>query len=156
MDKIIGIGEAMTSANPQDVLKTFALSSCVAITAYSPIRRVAGMIHMALPTPPNLEEGLSRPYYYVKTGIPLFFNQLYRQHGCSKNELNVTIFGGAESIYDNDSFRIGQRNLMATLAMLSMLGLKIIGSQTGGQISRTLELDVATGLVTVTSQPLNI
>ena len=47
MDKIVGIGEYAISNRREDIIKTFALASCVAVTAYSPSKGVAGMVHIA-------------------------------------------------------------------------------------------------------------
>ena len=63
MDRIIGIGEYIISDDPEDSIKTFALASCVAVTFYNPFIHLAGMVHIALPTPMDLEEAQRRPGY---------------------------------------------------------------------------------------------
>ena len=45
----------------------------------------------------------------------------------------------------NDPFRIGERNIRATLDYLQQYGYGVGGSQTGGSINRTLHLEISTG-----------
>ena len=55
MNRIVGIGEYVISNAPEDFIKTFALSSCVAVTFYNPSIHLAAMVHIALPTTTDLE-----------------------------------------------------------------------------------------------------
>jgi len=156
MDIIIGIGEWAVSNKQEDVLKTFALASCVAVTVYSPIRRVAGMIHIALPSPPIAGAIPDRKGYYATTGIPLLLHEMRNRYGCSKGELDIQLFGGARSVSDRDVFQIGQRNLDTIQEILKSLNLKYKATETGGTYSRSLRMEVATGRIEVTYQPIMI
>lgn len=156
MNRIVGIGEYMVSSNTEDILKTYALSSCVAITLYSPLKKIAGMIHVALPSP--MDQGVNefRAGYYATSGVPLLFNVMRTQFGCLEGELQIHLYGGAESIRKNDCFKIGQRNLEAVGKIFSSRKLTAQHSEVGGTISRTLEMEVATGSVRVFSQPITV
>lgn len=156
MNQIVGIGEFKVSSNTEDILKTYALASCVAITLYSPLKKIAGMIHVALPYPLDEEENEARPGYYATSGVPILFNVMRSQFGCLEGELQIHLYGGAESIRKNDCFKIGQRNLEAVDKLFSNRKLTAHHSEVGGTISRTLEMDVATGSVKVFSQPIII
>lgn len=157
MDVIVGIGEYAVSDNCDDVLKTFALSSCVAITVYSKTKKAAGMVHIALPTPPASKiDSIKKPCYYATTAIPLIINKMYHNFGCKKDELEIHIFGGADSIRNNDVFNIGQKNIIAVKKTLFYLNIKRFRSQTGGTNSRTLRMEVETGKITVDEQPIKI
>lgn len=156
MDIIIGIGEWAVSNNQEDVLKTFALASCVAVTVYSPIRRVGGMIHIALPSPPFTGGIPDRKGYYATTGIPLLLHEMRNRYGCNKGELDIQLFGGARSVSDRDVFQIGQRNLDTIQGILKGLHLKYRATETGGTYSRSLRMEVATGRIEVTYQPIRI
>ncbi|MCW2278327.1 chemotaxis protein CheD [Heliophilum fasciatum] len=156
MEKVIGIGEFGISNQVNDTIRTYALASCVAITVYSSKKKVAGMIHVALPMPgeKNLHKlGLA---YFATTGIPLLFERLYNIYGCSKDELKIHMYGGADSIRQDDQFRIGMRNVEAARSTLAELNLMIHHAEVGGTCSRTLLMEVATGKVQVTTQPLSI
>ncbi len=156
MKNIVGIGEYAISDNKVNLLKTFALASCVAVTAYSPIRKKGAMIHVALPEPDTEKDRMARPGYYATTGIPLMIEKLCYEHGCTKGELEIKIFGGAESIRENDIFNIGKRNIKAVVETLHNLHLRILSAQVGGRVSRTIELDTNTGEVYISTQPINI
>ncbi len=154
MYKVIGIGEYNISNDQTDIIKTYALSSCVAVTAYCPRMKAAGMVHVALPeytgndVPPN--EG-----YYASTGIVALIDKLCMKYSCKKDDLIIRIYGGANSTNKNDVFRIGEKNISAVMEALSGLGLKIDKAEIGGFVSRTIELDVATGQVKMLTQPFN-
>ena len=155
MDIIIGIGEYAFSNKKIDKLKTFALSSCVALTAYSHERTVAGMVHIALPSPGCKGDVKTRPGYYATTAVPILINAMRSQFGCVQSELKVHLYGGAKSIR-NDVFNIGERNIDAVKYILANFNIRSAKEDLGGMKSRTLEMDVATGDILVFSQPLKI
>ena len=47
---IVGIADLKTSANAADVVITYALGSCLGITAHDPVARVGGMVHVMTPS----------------------------------------------------------------------------------------------------------
>jgi chemotaxis protein CheD len=156
VQRIVGIGEMIISNNIEDTIKTFALASCVGVAVYSSFRKVGGIIHIALPKPTNSEEGVIRRCYYASTGIPLFINRMCINYGCLKGELRISIFGGANSIRNNDIFNIGRKNIEAVKYMLNEMNLKFNDIETGKSVSRTIELDVFTGEVVVSYQQIKI
>ncbi|HOT63020.1 MAG TPA: hypothetical protein PLU93_09165 [Treponemataceae bacterium] len=52
---------------------------------------------------------------------------------------------------DRGIFDIGKRNVLAAKRILWMSSLGAIAEDTGGEISRTVSVHVATGVMTVTS-----
>jgi chemotaxis protein CheD len=158
MDKIVGIGEYAISNNPEDILKTFALASCVGLTVYCPEHGVAGLVHIALPHPSeeSSSDSFQRPYYYAITAVPFLINQVCNRCGCPKNKLELSLFGGADSSNEKDVFHIGRKNIQQTKQILDEMNLKYNDEHTGGTLSRTLEMEVATGRIKVTTQPLRI
>ena len=86
MDIIIGIGEFAISDNPQVVIKTFALGSCIAVVMQCPQNGVLGMAHIALPSSEiNREESNSRPGYYADTAIALLLDRFMNKYKCRKS-----------------------------------------------------------------------
>lgn len=156
MDKIVGIGEYAISNNGKDTIKTFALASCIAMTAYSPAKNAAGIIHIALPAPLEHEGFEQKTCYYAATGIPFLIDKMCREYGCLGGELEIRLYGGADSICSNDVFKIGQKNIEAVKSILLKMKLKASKTQVGGTSSRTLEMDVSTGEVRITVHPLRI
>lgn len=157
MDIVVGIGELAISGNENDVLKTFALGSCVALMAYAPDKKVLGMVHIALPdSSVNSEDGRLRPGHYADTAVPLLINKICYEHGCHKNGLIFNIYGGARSAQNGDVFKIGERNIYVVKKILALNNVVCTGADIGGNYSRTIEADVATGTVKLDLYPMKI
>lgn len=154
-DRFVGLGDLAFSCEPKDVIKTFALASCVGITAFCAAPLVAGMIHIVLPDAPEYSSVTQSPCYYAATGVPLFVERL-AAHGCKKDEIIVNIYGGASSVRKNDFFNIGARNLAAVEESLRRLRVPFRLADVGGLVSRSLYLDVGTGAVAISRQPIVI
>lgn len=155
MDRIVGIGDYIISNDEQDILKTYSLGSCVAMTVYSKQRKVAGLIHMALSHPSIYNDNL-KPEYYVLTGIPKLLENMNRNYGCHKKEINICLFGGSSLITNNDLFHIGENNIQTSKEVLQRLGYTVSHCDVGGTISRTVYLEVLTGDITLFTQPMTI
>lgn len=148
MQQIVGIGEYAISSNLNDSIKTFALSTCVALTVYSPLRKVLGMVHIALPYSGADKTGVP-PGYYADTAVPLLIDQICSNYGCCIGELVFHLYGGASSAKNRDIFKIGKRNIFAVKTILASYFVRIDDKETGGVCSRTVETDVATGKVRI-------
>lgn len=155
MHKIIGIGEYVISDKPEDFIKTFALSSCVAVTVYNPFLHLAGMVHIALPNSADLEEVKRRPGYYATSGIPILIYKMCREYGGQRADLQVKLFGGAISLRTNDYFKIGPKNIKAVRETLLGMDLKISDACIGGTISRTITMSVLSGEIEIAALPIN-
>lgn len=155
MELIVGMGQYAISGGEEDILRTFALASCVAVTAYHPIKRAAGMIHIVLPTPLSRKDVTERPAYFAQTGVPLLIHVMCRRTGCRKEELLIQLFGGAGSMLEQDVFHVGKKNIEAVKYSLSELGMSIRREELGGKESRTISMDAKTGTVQIYRLPLN-
>jgi len=151
MIKIVGIGEYFISSEKEDVIKTYSLGSCVAITIYCPKRKVSGMAHIALPSNINEQDLIDRPAHFANSAIPLMLNKFCYTYGSNLNDLQIGIFGGALSLRKNDSFKIGLRNVQSIKSILLSKGIPIQMNDTGGYCSRTISVDVGTGMVRIDS-----
>lgn len=154
LDLIIGMGEYVVTDNENALIRTFALASCVAVTVYSPLKKVSGMIHVVLPAPLDDRDGKSRPGYFAETGIPLLIDAMCRQYGCCKEELQVQMYGGAESMLSLDIYNIGKKNIDTVKKALSEIGLTIQKTDLRGNESRSISMEAKTGLVVVHRQPI--
>ncbi len=148
MVRVIGIGEWAVSENKNEIIKTFALGSCVAVTVYCPANHIAGMAHIALPAGGPSAERLSRKAYYATTAVPLMLGEIFVR-GCIKGQLIIKLFGGANSQKANDRFKIGPQNIKAVQTILKDLGLSCDARETGGLCSRTVQIEAATGTTSV-------
>lgn len=155
MVRIVGIGEYIVSDNEGDTIKTFALASCVAVTVYCPKKKVAGMVHTALPSPIS-NQNIDRPGYYATTGVPLLIKRICQKHECRMQDLIICMYGGANSVRVNDKFSIGRRNIDAVIKVLTHLNIRVYKKEIGGTVSRTIEMDVATGEIRMSKLPIII
>lgn len=156
MAKIVGVGDCAVSTCQEETIITYALASCVAVTAYSTSKKAAGMVHIVLPSPSQNQNDSSGPYYYAVTGIPLMIDRMCAECGCFKSELRIKMFGGADSVREEDVFELGHKNRQMVERILKEMNLPYDASETGGVLSRTLEMDVATGVIIVKYQPITI
>ncbi len=154
MEHVVGMGEYIVTDREDDILRTYALASCVAVTAYSPVKKAAGMIHVVLPSPLEDKDRWERPGYFAETGIPLLIGSLCKKYGCRKEELNIQLYGGAESMLDRDIYNVGRKNIDAVKYALLDMGLMISRADLRGNESRTIAMEVKTGAVAVYRQPI--
>ncbi|MDF2605959.1 MAG: cheD1 [Bacillales bacterium] len=156
MEIVIGLGEIATSNDTRDVIKTYALASCVGVTVYSPQKKIGGMIHIVLPKPLDNQTVNSKQGYYATTGIRELLRRFYYQYGCLKSELIVNIFGGSYAEGSNDLFKVGKRNLEETYKVLDSMNINYTSVDVGDMYSRTIQLEIKTGNVEITRQPMKL
>lgn len=154
MELVVGMGEYVLADGEGDVIRTFALASCVAVTVYSPAKKAAGMIHVVLPAPFNGSDRVKRPGYFAETGVPLLISAMCRRFGCRKEELQVHMYGGADSAQSRDIYNVGRKNIDAVRNVLLGLGLTVRKADLHGSDSRTLAMEVNTGAVEIFRQPI--
>jgi chemotaxis protein CheD len=146
---IVGIADCAISADPEAVLVTYALGSCIAVAVHDPVSRVAGLLHYMLPESAiDGEKARERPYMFADTGIARLIGQACEQ-GAQKRRMRVRIAGGAQVMDDRGVFDIGRRNYLAARKILWRAGVLIDAESVGGTNSRTVRLEVASGAMWV-------
>ncbi|MFY9725524.1 MAG: chemotaxis protein CheD [Bryobacteraceae bacterium] len=142
----VGVGDCKVSNGVESVLATYALGSCIAVAIHDPVAAVGGLLHFMLPESSlNPDKAGQNPFMFADTGIPLLFHAAYGL-GAEKRRLVVRAAGGAQVMDDNGLFNIGKRNHLALRKILWKAGVMIHGEEIGGTTSRTVRLEVATGL----------
>lgn len=145
----VGLGELQISRNPQNVLVSYGLGSCVGIGMYDPVLRIAGLLHALLPTSSNGH--IDQPAKYVDTGIQALLEGLI-QAGAVRSRLVIRMAGGANMLVApgfSPTLNIGGRNVEVAYATLYRLNFKIAGQEVGGNIGRTIRFYVASGRMTI-------
>ncbi len=148
---VVGVGDAACSSDPDAVIVTHALGSCLGIGLYDPLARIAGLFHPMLPaariTP---ERAKGNPYACVDTGFHRFMTAMTTL-GARKERLIVKVAGGGcmYATSDTDFFDIGKRNYLALRSILEACGMSIAGSCVGGTRAQTVFLHVASGRMIV-------
>lgn len=146
----IGISEYAIGA-PPEVLITYGLGSCLGILLYDGQQRLGGLAHTLLPAPrPGQTE--ARPGKFVTSAIELMLAELL-QRGAQRPRLAAKIFGGATMFegFGNDSEGVGARNTRAARETLAGLGIALHSEDVGGHHGRTVEFELASGIVLVRS-----
>jgi chemotaxis protein CheD len=142
---IVGISDCQVSGDPEEVLVTYALGSCIAVAIYDPQARVGGLLHFMLPDSSiDAERGGQRPFMFADTGVPLLFRRAYGL-GADKRRMIVRLAGGAQMMDERGVFDIGRRNYLAARKILWKAGVLIESEAVGGNVSRTVRLEVASG-----------
>ena len=135
----------IVSGNPDDVLITYSLGSCLGVTAYDPVTRFGGMIHCMLPLSKiDLKKAADVPYMFVDTGIPILINKLL-ENGAEKKRIILKAAGCSHVLDNNNHFRIGERNYAILRKILWKNNMLIKNESIGGTVSRTITLHIGTG-----------
>jgi chemotaxis protein CheD len=89
---------------------------------------------------------------FVDTGFPRLLIECFKA-GAQKQRLEIRVAGGANSQNrgEDDFFQIGKRNLIILRKLLWKNGLLMKSYDVGGSNSRTMSLEIGTGVVTIKS-----
>ncbi|MCC5834757.1 MAG: chemotaxis protein CheD [Opitutales bacterium] len=144
---IVGVGDFAAANNPNAVLSTFALGSCLGVIALDPGIKAAGLLHCMLPDSTlDEEKARDRPAMFTDTGFKLLMRNMLGL-GARVHRLRFVIAGGASNFGDQDFFRIGPRNLETLDKIIDTYSFNMIHRFTGGTINRTLHFSLSTGLL---------
>ena len=147
----VGIGDFAICDRPGDVIKTFALGSCVAIAIHDRVKKLSALMHVALPDSSiNPDKAKEKPAYFVDTGLPLLLD-LLKEKGVARHSISIKLVGGSAIMDETRRFDIGKRNVLAIKKLLWRKRLGTIAEDTGGNISRTVTISVDTGEVLISS-----
>ncbi|MBC8391899.1 MAG: chemotaxis protein CheD [Deltaproteobacteria bacterium] len=145
MDLVVGVADMQVSNDPESVLVTYSLGSCIAVAIYDPVMKVGGLLHYMLPES-SLDEIKARknPYMFGDTGIPRLFRESY-QSGAKKNRLKIVVTGGAQILDQGGLFNIGKRNYTLLRKMFWKNNVMVDFEHVGGTSNRTLKMEVESG-----------
>lgn len=147
-DVVLGLGQIRVTNEADSVLVCLGLGSCVAICAYDPIAKVAGMAHIVLPATTS---GAAPHPKFADAAIPMIIKQM-QELGALKVRMVVKIVGGAQMVGANGNIgvmNIGDRNVEAVNKLLTDNGLAVKAAETGGDHGRTTRFYVDSGAVLV-------
>ncbi|GLX68505.1 chemotaxis protein CheD [Paenibacillus glycanilyticus] len=139
-------------------LRTTGLGSCVGLTLYDPVARIAGMAHVMLPSSEIARESTMNIAKYADTAIPELIGQM-KASGAAVGRLVAKMAGGAQMFAfsgQSDSMRIGPRNVESCMEILVNYSIPVLGQDTGGNYGRTIEIDSSSGVLTIRSVQFGI
>ncbi len=134
MQMITKVGMAdMDITKDPGIITTLGLGSCVGIVLYDHITKIAGLVHIMLPSSKQIKNNENKAKF-ADTGIQLLLSKMI-ERGCSKSRITAKIAGGSQMFSfqsNNEIMKIGERNVIATKEILKSLNIPIIAEDTGG------------------------
>jgi chemotaxis protein CheD len=153
-EEVVKVGMAdLRTIRGSGILRTTGLGSCVGLSLYDPVSKVAGMAHIMLPSSELAWTPSVSPAKYADTAIPELIRQM-TELGALTGRLEAKLAGGAQmfaSVSGGDSLRIGPRNTETCRRLLQERHIPISGEDTGGHYGRTIEFHCGTGVLYVRS-----
>ncbi len=148
---IVHVSDAKVSNDPDDVLTTYSLGSCIAVCLYDPATHIGGMLHYQLPdSTQDQERAKTKPLMFADTGMKILVEKLMSM-GANKKRMHIKIAGGAAMDTGPKGFDIGKRNHLAIRKILWKNGMFIDAEDVGGNSPRNMYMNMADGAVTVRS-----
>ena len=140
------------STDPDDVIVTYSLGSCIGVTLYDPGACVGGMIHCMLPLSKiDPVKAKVNPQMFTDTGVPTLIQGLL-DLGAQKKNLIAKVAGAAKLLDEKGMFRIGERNYTVLRKIMWKNNILIAAEDTGGTVARTVYLYMDSGKTVVRSQ----
>ena len=144
----IGIGGLAVSNDVNDIIKTMALGSCIGLIIVIPKYSAAGMAHIAIPDSANHghnERIKNHPGYFADLAVKALLKEFMQFGPLRPSELKIKIAGGATMMDEGGVFNIGKQNLLAVRKYLWKHKLGAVAEDVGGDVSRTLWVEVGSG-----------
>lgn len=142
---VVGVSDMKVSNDPESVLITYSLGSCIGITVYDSVARVGGLLHFMLPDSTlDPSKAQRNPNMFADSGIPNLFKSAYKL-GAKKQRMRVIVVGGSQVLDQKGFFNIGKRNYMAVRKMFWKNNVMIDYENVGGNVNRTIKLALENG-----------
>lgn len=133
------------SKDPDSVLITYSLGSCIGVAIWDRMAHVGGMLHFMLPESSlDPAKAQTNPFMFADTGIPVLFKSAYAL-GAKKHHMKVIVVGGAQVLDQEGFFNIGKRNHMAVRKIFWKNNVMVDYENVGGNTNRTLKLTISDG-----------
>lgn len=150
MDLIkVGMADMKTGQAPARLL-TSGLGSCVGLCLWDSLTRIGGMAHIMLPDSTKAKV-TGNPAKFADTAVPELIKAL-EQIGAVRRRLKAKIAGGAQMFSfggEHEIMKVGQRNVEAVKMALNSWQIPLLAEDTGGNIGRTIEFDLESGLLII-------
>lgn len=149
MLRIVGISEMYISSEPDDIIITYSLGSCIGVSIYDQKLKIGGMVHCMLPLSkidPN--KALEKPCMFTDTGISCLL-QSFLNMGSTRANLIIKTAGAASMLDEKNIFKIGERNYTVLKKIMWKNDLRIKAEDVKGTASRTMLLYMNNGKTTI-------
>lgn len=139
-------GELCVSRHPRKVITV--LGSCVSVTMFSPRLQAGAICHGILPrcrsTNRECLAACIEAFKYMDCAI-LHMLHVFREYGITNNEIEVKIFGGADTLASKSSNTVGSQNIKITLDIIRREKLRVVAADVGDSFGRKLIFFTDTG-----------
>lgn len=142
----VSVADLRCTKNPNAVISTLGLGSCLGITCHDPAANIGGMLHAMLPDSQRHRTTTPSVPMYLDLGLPAMLESMVGL-GADIRRLELKIFGGAQILQANDYFSIGRQNVEMMQQLVARFRLKVKAWDVGGQCNRSIELHTGTGKV---------
>ncbi len=150
--RTVDISDMKVSDDPNEILVTYSLGSCIGLALYDTVSGIGGLIHCMLPLAKiDPDKARARPFMFVDTGVSQLLTKLFEM-GAQRKNLVAKVAGAGSPLGREETFRIGQRNYTILRKLLWKNSILIDAEDIGGAKARTMYLYMADGLVTVKSE----
>ena len=144
----ITMGDLCVSNQPEDVLVTYALGSCIAVIVHDLPARTGGMAHVQFPSLDLIGQKSEGCWSSADRAVPELLQRAYAA-GASKRTLRILLAGGATVMDSENVFQIGKKNYVAIEQILRENGLEVSAETVGGSAWRTVRLEIGSGRVEI-------
>lgn len=146
MNETIKVGMADYKIGAEeDTLITLGLGSCIGVIIYDPLKKIAGMAHIMLPSSLEIKNN-SNKMKFADSCIDLMMEELMKMR-VNKGSLKAKMAGGAQMFsvsLNNDTMNVGKRNALAVKDKLKSLGIPLVAEDTLGNYGRTIRFNCST------------
>ena len=151
----IDVSTGEVKASGRGILRTVAIASCIAVTAWDPESRVGALANVMLPGAAPVRPEVQELRYAANAISELL--RLIDKGGGRCDRLVVCLVGAANVLKHADD-RICAANRSSVAAVLKEHVLSVRASALGGEIRRSVALYTASGMVTCSegSLPENV
>lgn len=148
----VGIAELEVARAPAR-LRALALGSCVAVVLHDPVAKVGGLAHVLLPSPSVARPRPDQPARFAPGAVATLLEGLLAI-GAERSRLTARLVGGASmftALQPPGTMQMGERNVTAAREALHRHGLRLVGEVVGGDFGRSVDFEIETGRLIVTS-----
>ncbi len=126
----------------QDTLCARGIGSCVVVTLYCSKKKIGALAHTMLALKSDGKDNR-----YVDVAICNMLKEM-EALGAMRQYIGAKLIGGADMFAAFD-LNIGEKNISNAREILKQEGINLIGEVVGGSQGRSVELSIASGIVTV-------
>ena len=140
-------GELCVCDEPTQV--TTVLGSCVSVTLFNPRLCLGAICHATLPecrTTEKCESVCIEAFKFMDCAIRYMLGA-FRERGVLNKEIEIKIFGGADTLISQSSNTVGRKNVQTALSILREERLSVVAMDVGDSFGRKLIFYSHTGEV---------